>query len=189
MIPGPNPGKAGPVLPKPTLARVPPVLSGPDQAWFLHGLAVEDRFGGERRLVARPGRGARRIARLALLEGAAPAPLLAVSAANLQPCPSPLSQSGPVAGGYVAQHATAIWQFYDHSFPIKQSLAARQEQRRRTASSLPHATLGCPRISLNGALRTASCVSSEIPASMVCCRNQKISGNFLPLCDQGLRFP
>jgi hypothetical protein len=71
-------------------------------------------------------------------------------------------------------------------FPIKQSLAVRQEQRLRTASSLPHATLRCPRISLNGATRTAFLRLKRIPAPMVWCRNQDFPQICLPLLDQGL---
>jgi hypothetical protein len=42
-----------------------------------------------------------------------PGPLLAVSAANLQPCSSPLRQSGPSRAAISPQVTIIIWQFDD----------------------------------------------------------------------------
>lgn len=173
MIPGPNPGKAGPVRPKPTLAPVPPVFSGPDQAWF----PPRPRC---RRALRRPALPccARREGRPAelpdwpFLKGPPPHPCRLLLQRIYSHAHLLYGKAAPSRAAIGPQDATAIWQFYGHSFRNKQSPAVRQEQ-----TVLHHLFLTpplCPRINLNGARRAASCVSIEIPASMVCCRSEDI---------------
>jgi hypothetical protein len=83
------------------------------------GLAVEERFGGERCLVARAGRAPRRIARPPLLEWPPRPPCWLFLQRIYSHTHLLCIKSGPPRAAISPQDAITFWQFDGRSFPIK----------------------------------------------------------------------